>query len=75
MRPASEIISSLEMVEREYARQTNEAAVANLSIVRDVLRWVAGMHWVDLVDSPNPWLIAILLDDPPKLDDTPPETN
>lgn len=75
MRPASEIHSSLELVERDLDRQTNSVAVHNLTIVRDVLRWVAGAHWTDLTDGTNPWLVAYLLDDPPKIDDTPPETN
>lgn len=75
MRPASEIHSSLEMAEGDLARQTDPAAVANLSIVRDVLRWVAGGHWTDLTDGSNPWLVAYLLDDPDRMDNTPPEIN
>jgi hypothetical protein len=48
---------------------------SNVLLMRDVLRWVAGAHWGDLVHGPNAWLCAFLLDDPPKLDDTPPEVN
>jgi hypothetical protein len=40
-----------------------------------VLAWVVGGHWTDLTDGANPWLAAFLLDDPPKIDDTPPEVN
>ena len=102
MRPASEIHSSLEMVESELAKfaqyveqyrstpvielaklprdtadllRSSEAAVKNLSITRDVLRWVAGAHWVDLSDGHNPWLVAYLLDDPPQLDPHDPMEN
>ena len=75
MRPASEIHSSLELVESDMSNQTDPAAIANLSIVRDVLRWVAGDHWTELSDGDNPWLVAYLLDDPPQLDNTPPEAN
>lgn len=75
MRPASEIHSSLEMVEGDLARQTDPAAIRNLSIVRDVLRWAVGSHWPDLTDGENPWLVAYLLDDPPRIDDTPAEEN
>lgn len=49
-----------------------KCAYSNLLIVRDVLRWVAGAHWVELTDGGNPWLAAYLLDDPPKIDDTQP---
>lgn len=75
MRPASEIHSSLEMVEHSLSQQTDPDAVRNLSIVRDVLAWAMGAHWADLTDGPNPWLVAYLLDDPDKIDDTPPEIN
>lgn len=75
MRPVSEIHSSLEMVESDLERQINPAAIGNLIIVRDVLRWATGAHWTDLTDGPNAWLVAYLLDDPPKLDDTPAEEN
>lgn len=75
MRPASEIHSSLELIEHELARQTDERAKANLSIARDVLAWVAGGHWSDLTYGSNPWLAAFLLEDPPKIDNTPPEAN
>lgn len=75
MRPASEIHSSLETVESDLSQQPDSTAAQNLSIVRDVLRWVTGAHWADLADGDNPWLVAYLLDDPPKLDDTPPEVN
>jgi hypothetical protein len=76
MRPASEIHSSLEMIERDLPNHANDPAVAqNLTIVRDVLRWVMGSHWVDLSDGDHPWLVAYLLDDPPRLDDTPTESN
>lgn len=75
MRPASEIHTALDMLEGELARQTDHAARNNLSIARDVLAWVVGGHWVDLTDGPNPWLAAFLLDDPPKLEDIPPEVN
>jgi hypothetical protein len=71
MRPTSEIHSALDMVDAELAQGPNE----KLQVVRDVLAWVAGAHWTDLTDGPNPWLVAYLLDDPPKLDDTPPEVN
>lgn len=74
IRPASEIHSSLEMVEADMARRSGDES-KNLSIVRDVLRWVAGSHWIDLTDGENPWLVAYLLDDPPKIDNTPPEIN
>lgn len=75
MRPASEIHSSLDMVESDLSHQTDPAAVHNLSIVRDVLRWATGSYWTDLTDGPNPWLAAYLLDDPDRIDDTPPEIN
>ena len=75
MRPASEIHSSLEILESELSRQTDPAATNNLRIARDVLAWVAGWHWTDLTDGQNPWLAAFLLDDPPKIDYTPPEVN
>lgn len=75
MRPASEIHSSLELVESDLPHHTDPAALTNLTIVRDVLRWVAGGHWSDLSDGPNPWLVAYLLDDPQRIDDTPPEAN
>jgi len=74
MRPASEIHSSLELVELDMARRSGDES-KSLSIVRDVLRWVAGAHWTDLTDRSNPWLVAYLLDDPPTLDNTPPEIN
>lgn len=74
MRPASEIHSSLDLVESDLARQSDRAR-ENLSIVRDVLKWVTGMHWVDLADGENPWLVAYLLDDPPKLQDIDPTVN
>lgn len=75
MRPASEVHSAVEMLNDEIARQTDPAAVASLQIARDVLAWVAGAHWTDLTDGANPWLVAYLLDDPTKTDDTPPEVN
>ena len=96
MRPASEIHSSLEMIESELARLKTESlrrlqnilagddsldavghrdAIRNLSIVRDVLRWAMGGHWTDLTDGDDPWLVAYLLDDPPKINDTPTEEN
>lgn len=75
MRPASEIHTALEMLEGELPRQTDAAAINNLSIARDVLAWVAGGHWTDLTDGPNPWLSAFLLDDPPKIDPTLPGDN
>lgn len=77
MRPASEIHSSLEICDAELTRLADPESLSanNLSIVRDVLAWVAGAHWIDLTEGRNPWLVAFLLDDPPKLDDTPPEVN
>jgi hypothetical protein len=63
------------MVESDLAKQTDPIVIGNLTIVRDVLRWAVGMHWVELTDGAHPWLVAYLLDDPPKLDNTPPETN
>ena len=75
MRPASEIHSSLELVESELARQTSEVAKHNLSIARDVLRWVVGGPWHELTDGENPWLVAFLLDDPPNINDTAPNAN
>lgn len=66
MRPASEIHSSLEMIERDLPNHSGRAA-ENLSIARDVLAWVAGGHWTDLTDGQNPWLVAFLLDDPPQI--------
>lgn len=76
MRPAGEIHTALENLESALARQTdNDLAANNIRIARDVLAWVAGGHWTDLTDGSNPWLVAFLLDDPTKLDDTPPEVN
>ena len=77
MRPASEIHSSLELLESELARCTdaNDLGARNLSIARDVLSWVAGAHWTEITDGPNPWLCAFLLDDPPKMEDIPPGDN
>lgn len=74
MRPASEIHSSLDLVESDLERQDGRVK-ENLSIVRDVLRWAAGGPWYELHDGYNPWLAAYLLDDPPKLSDVPPEIN
>lgn len=75
MRSASEIHSSLDMVESDLSQQADPFAVANLTIVRDVLRWATGAHWTDLTDGPNAWLVAYLLDDPDKIDNTPAEEN
>lgn len=75
VRPASEIHSALDVLESELSRQTDPAAIHNLTIARDVLAWVAGRHWVEVSEGSNPWLVAFLMDDPPKLDDTPPEIN
>lgn len=75
MRPASEIHSALDLLDAELTRQTDPAALANMSIARDVLAWVVGGHWTDLTDGRNPWLVAFLLDDPPQLQDVPPEVN
>lgn len=74
MRPASELHSSLALVVSDLARQEGRSK-ENLSIVRDVLRWVTGAHWVELTDGDNPWLAAYLLDDPPKLEDIDPSNN
>lgn len=75
MRPASEIHSALDIIEREFDRcpLDDGLTLSNLSIARDVLAWVAGSE-VDL-DGPNAWLVAFLLDDPPQLNSTPPEVN
>lgn len=62
-------------MEIDLSQLTDRTAVANLTIARDVLRWATGSHWSDLTDGPNPWLVAYLLDDPQKIDDTPAETN
>lgn len=71
MRPASEIHSAIDALDAELAARTEP----NLTLVRDVLAWVAGGHWADLTAGPNAWLCAFLLDDPRKIDDTSPEIN
>lgn len=52
----------------EFARGTE-----NIEIARNVLAWVMGAR-VDL-DAASAWLVGFLLDDPDKLDNTPPEIN
>ena len=46
----------------------------NLRLAQDVLGWVAGKSSLE-ISQPNEWLAGYLLDDPPKLDNTPPESN
>lgn len=83
MRPASEVNSALELVQSELVRREvaasltadDDRGMANLRIAYDVLAWVMGEHWTALTDGQNPWLAAFLLDDPPKIDNTPPEVN
>lgn len=75
MRPASEIHSALEMVSSELKRQTHPEVVDHLAIVHDVLNWVMGATSAELLDGPNAWLVAYLMDDPPRLDGTPGEVN
>ena len=88
MRPASEIHNAIDLLVRSRSRLVAQIeqdqdrddmsdidSLRNLVIAIDVLRWVAGGHWSDLTDGPNPWLVAYLLDDPPKIDPTPPEVN
>lgn len=70
MRPASEIHSALQLVESEL-REQDIADASNLSIVRDVLRWVVGTHWSEIMDGGNPWLVGFLLDDPDRINDAP----
>lgn len=69
MRPASEIHSALGLLDSDLARQANP----HYQIARDVLAWAVGGRAPD--DGPNLWLVAFLLDDPPKLTDVPPEVN
>lgn len=45
----------------------------NITIARDVLWWVVG--GTAPMDDRTNWLVAFLLDDPDKIDDTPPEMN
>lgn len=76
MRPASEMHSALQLCESELARQSDQQSLgaSNIRIARDVLAWCIGESAFD-IGPPNEWLLAFLLDDPPKLDDTPPEVN
>jgi hypothetical protein len=67
MRPASEIHSALDLLSAEAASHPN------VDLARAVLAWVVGGR-VDL-DGPHAWLCGYLLDDPPQIDDTPPERN
>lgn len=90
MRPASEIHSAKRLAEH-YMSELDRAALAdalgddhaasdqsmsaasNMSLLYDVLCWVMG----DSVDQEgqHAWLAGVLLDDPPKIDSTPPEVN
>jgi len=73
MRPASEIHSALDLLDSELSRQSAGVGADNMRIARDVLAWVAGGRAPD--DGSTLWLVGFLLDDPQKLDDTPPEVN
>ena len=77
MRPGSEIHSALDMIEEECARLGDDSPESrkNLTIARDVLRWVVGESGIDLASGDNPWLAAYLLDDPDELDDSDPANN
>lgn len=70
MRPASEVNTALQICESELSRQPDSI---NLRIAHDVLSWVMGGEAPN--DGPTLWLIAFLLDDPPKLDNSPPDIN
>lgn len=48
--------------------------LVNVELLRDVLSWVAGKSALDITGE-HEWLVGFLLDDPPRIDDTPPERN
>ena len=81
MRPASEVNSALELVEAELVRREvstglladDDRAMNNLRITHHVLAWVMGGR-AD-IDDQTLWLVAYLLDDPPKTDETDPRAN
>lgn len=85
MRPTSEINSALELVQHELdglvdgsddgnnLTARSALAIAQLTLLRDALEWVMGSP-VD-TDGPNAWLVAYLLDDPPKLESYDPREN
>jgi hypothetical protein len=69
MRPGSEIHSAIDLLDSELSRQPTP----QYKIARDVLAWVAGD--AAPIDGQNAWLAAFLLDDPPRIDDTPTGSN
>ena len=76
MRPASEIHSALDLLEHDLSMGVaNDMAKNNMTIARDVLRWVTGGHWTELSDGQHPWLAAFLMDDPPQIGGGKPEDN
>jgi hypothetical protein len=67
--PAVDIHDVLDELERHLLACPRDAKAR---IMRDALAWVTGRRPPD--DGPTLWLVAYLLDDPPK-PDTPPEVN